>query len=270
MKNLFLQRLTFFLLTFLLSAALHAQTTGIVRGFVYDEASGEPMLFTNVYLSGTNYGSTTDTEGFYSITAPAGSYTLVSSFVGYNSVQVAVQIQAGQILNQKIYLRETSQELQGVEITAEQQEARTEVRTSTVKLTPKQINRLPSVGGEADVAQYLQVLPGIVSTGDQGGQLFIRGGSPIQTKVLLDEITIYNPFHSVGLFSVFETDLIRNVDVMTGGFDASYGDRISAVIDVTTRDGNKKRIAGEVGANTFLAKAIIEGSHCEAQRRWWI
>ncbi|MFN3939458.1 MAG: TonB-dependent receptor plug domain-containing protein, partial [Chitinophagales bacterium] len=119
--------------------------------------------------------------------------------------------------------------------------------------------RLPSIGGEPDLAQYLQVLPGVIFTGDQGGQLYIRGGSPIQNKVLLDGMVIYNPFHSIGLFSVFETDIIRSVDVYTGGFSAEYGDRISAVIDITTRDGNKKDFSGEVSASPFLAKVVVEG-----------
>ena len=255
MKNQFL--LSFFLLFFTLN--LFAQT-GDVRGFVYDKDSGEPLVGANVLLQGTKMGLSTDIEGFYSLSrVPVGSYTMLVTFIGYDTSRVAISVGAGQILNQKIYLKEQSKQLNVVEISAEKEQAKTEVRTSTVTLTAKQINRLPSVGGEPDIAQYLQVLPGIVSTGDQGGQLYIRGGSMIQTKVLLDGMTVYNPFHSVGLFSVFETDVIRNVDVMTGGFGAEYGGRISAVIDIATREGNKKRIAGKVAANTFLSKAILEG-----------
>jgi hypothetical protein len=102
------------------------------------------------------------------------------------------------------------------------------------------------------------VLPGVVSTGDQGGQVVIRGGTPIQTRFLLDGITIYNPFHSIGLFSVFETDVIKNVDVYTGGFPAQYGGRVSAVVDVTTKDGNRKKVSGKVGASPFMAHALLE------------
>ncbi len=127
------------------------------------------------------------------------------------------------------------------------------------KITTKDIERIPAIGGSADLAQYLQILPGVIFTGDQGGELYIRGGSPIQNKVLLDGMTIYNPFHSIGLFSVFETDVIRSVNVFTGGFSAEYGDRLSAVLDVTTRDGNKKRLAGKFAASPFLAKLILEG-----------
>lgn len=246
---------------FCLSATLtFAQNTGDVRGFVYNQETGEPVIFTNVYLRGTTYASTTDVNGFYSINRiPAGNYVLQSTFIGYDTTRVDIVVKAGEILNQKIYLKESRLLLDQVVIEGKKEEKQTDVRTSAVKITPKQITKLPSIGGEPDLAQYLQILPGIVSTGDQGGQLYIRGGSPIQTKVLLDGITIYNPFHSLGLFSVIETDLLRNVEVFTGGFNANYSGRISAIIDATTRDGNKKRLAGKVSANTFLAKAVLEG-----------
>ncbi|MBK7947061.1 MAG: TonB-dependent receptor plug domain-containing protein [Flavobacteriales bacterium] len=134
-----------------------------------------------------------------------------------------------------------------------------QVRMSVTKLTPKQIKRLPSVGGEADLAQYLQVVPGVIFTGDQGGQLYVRGGSPIMNKVMMDGMVIYNPFHSIGLFSVFDNDIIRNADIYTAGFGAEHGGRISSVMDITTRDGNKTRLSGRVSASTFAAKALLEG-----------
>jgi hypothetical protein len=125
-------------------------------------------------------------------------------------------------------------------------------------IDPVAINKLPSVG-EPDLAQYLQVLPGVVFTGDQGGQLYIRGGLPIQNKVLLDGMVIYNPFHSIGLFSVFDNDIMRNADVYSAGFGAEYGGRTSSIMDITTRDGNKKHLSGKVSASTFGAKLTLEG-----------
>ena len=102
-------------------------------------------------------------------------------------------------------------------------------------------------------------MPGVVSTGDQGGQIYIRGGSPVQNKILLDGLTIYNPFHSIGFFSIFETDIIKNVDVLSGGFSAEHGGRVSAVVDIQTRDGNKKELGGSVSLSPFLAKVVLEG-----------
>ena len=89
--------------------------------------------------------------------------------------------------------------------------------------------------------------------------MYVRGGTPIQNKILLDGMTIYNPFHSIGFFSVFETELIKNVDIYTGGFDAKYGGRISSIMDVSYRDGNKKEIGGKVSISPFLAKTVLEG-----------
>ena len=105
----------------------------------------------------------------------------------------------------------------------------------------------------------VSVVPGVVTTGDQGGQLYVRGGTPIQNKTILDGMTIYNPFHTIGFFSIFETELIKNVDVYTGGFDAQYGGRISSIMDVSYRDGDRVKFGGKVSASPFLAKLILEG-----------
>ena len=233
--------------------------TGAVRGFVYEKNTGEPVIFTNVYLKGTTIGSATDVNGFYNITkVPVGNYTLTITFVGYDTLSVPISISANSIVNKKLYLTESSIKLDEFIVSAERQEMKKSVQVSVTKVTPKQISRLPSVGAEPDLAQYLQVVPGVVFTGDQGGQLYIRGGSPIQNKVLLDGMIIYNPFHSIGLFSVFDADLIRNADIFTGGFNAQYGGRISSVMDITTRDGNKKRFAGKLSGDTFGAKLLFE------------
>jgi hypothetical protein len=235
-------------------------TTAEVRGFIYNKENGEPIIFTSVVLKGTTYGASTDVNGFYSISkVPPGTYTLSSSNIGFDTIQVIIELRAGQRLTQNLYAAPQAVDLKVVDVSGAREESKTETQVSVVKITPKQITAIPSVGGEADLAQYLQVVPGVIFTGDQGGQLYIRGGSPIQNKVLLDGMTIYNPFHSIGLFSVFETDIIRNVDVYTGGFGAEYGGRISAVMDITTRDGNKKRFGGKVSATPFTSKLILEG-----------
>jgi len=130
---------------------------------------------------------------------------------------------------------------------------------SVETIRPADLKKIPSFGGQPDLVQALQVLPGFISTGDQGGQLYIRGGSPIQNKVLLDGMIIYNAFHSIGLFSVFDSDVIANADIYTGGFGAKFGGRISSIMDIKTRDGNKQKIQGMVGASPFGAKITLEG-----------
>lgn len=244
----------------LLGSYFASAQTGTIRGNIYDQESGEPILFANIRLSGTSIGTNSDDNGFFSLNdIPTGTYSLVATYLGYDSLSVTVNLAAGAISYQRLSLQPSAIELSTVDVSGQRERARTEVGVSTLTVTPKQIKSLPSAGGEADIAQYLPILPGIVSSGDQGGQLYIRGGSPVQNKILLDGMTIYNPFHSIGLFSVFETETVRSIDVLTGGFNAQYGGRISAVVDIKTREGNKQRLSGLVSASPFQAKALIEG-----------
>ncbi len=242
------------------SLSFSQQSTGTVRGFVYVKETGEPLLFNNVVLKGTAIGNTTDVNGYYSITkVPPGNYILMVAALGYDTLEQAITVKAGDIVDRKLYVIKGNVKLKEIEVTAEQEAKQTETQVSVNKIDPIVIKKLPSVGGEPDLAQYLQVLPGVIFTGDQGGQLYIRGGSPIQNKVLLDGMVIYNPFHSIGLFSVFDADIIRNADVYSGGFGAEYGGRISSIMDITTRDGNKKRVSGKLSASPFGSKVLVEG-----------
>lgn len=236
-----------------------AQNNASVRGVVYDKASGEPMPFTIVVLQGTTYGNQTDLNGLYSITRiPPGTYTLAVAALGYDSVKVPITLKANDITSQNIYLPKKENITGIVNVNAEETKKTTTTKVSVLSVGQAELNRIPTVGGQADVAQYMQVLPGVVSSGDQGGQLYIRGGAPVQNKTLLDGMIVYNPFHSIGFYSVFDADIIKNVDVYTGGFGAEYGGRISSIMDVTTRDGNKKRFAGKASINPFTAKLLLE------------
>lgn len=256
--------LKFFQLLFLLlcSTSFSFAQVGEVRGFLYDTRTGEPVLFTNVYLKGTSIGRPTDVNGYFSLSKiPVGTYTLMVTSLGYDTIQEKVTIESGKIINKKLYLKEQTRQLKEVEIkTTKAKIARTNsVNTGITRITPKEIKLIPPMGGEPDIAQYMQSIPGVVFTGDQGGQLFIRGGTPVQTLTLLDGMMIYNPFHSIGLFSVFDTDIIKNADIYTGGFPSEYGGRASAVIDIKTNDGNKNRLGGKLTTNPFTSKILVEG-----------
>jgi hypothetical protein len=255
----YLLRCSLIAFVLLLTTAAWSQT-GTIRGFVYDKATGEPVIFTNVILKGTTTGAATDVNGYYSISKIApGTYTLLVTYLGYDTLTKTVSVARDQIITEKLFLTKSAIQIREFEVSGEKQESQNQVRMGVTKLTPKQIERMPSVGGEADLAQYLQVVPGVIFTGDQGGQLYVRGGSPIMNKVMMDGMVLYNPFHSIGLFSVFDNDIIRNADIYTAGFNAEHGGRVSSVMDITTRDGNKTRLSGKVGASTFAAKALLEG-----------
>lgn len=234
--------------------------TGKVKGFVYDKENGEPILFTNVIIKGSTLGAATDVNGYYTITnVPVGDQTLMVTYLGYDTLFYDITVTENALASANLYMNKSSLKMGEVTISADRQEALTEVRTSVTKLTPKEMKQIPTVSGESDLAQVLQVQPGVVFTGDQGGQLYIRGGSPIQNKVLLDGMVIYNPFHSIGFFSVFDTDIIKTADIYTGGFNAEFGDRISSIMDIKTRGGNARKFSGKLSFNPFGANLMLEG-----------
>jgi len=235
---------------------------GEIRGFLYDAKSGEPVIFSPVFLKGTKFGVNSDVNGFFSISRiPEGSYELMLVNLLYDTVRENIRVESGKIINRKFFLKEKVKELKAVEIkgSRNRQARENTVNTGIARITPKDIRSIPPMGGERDLAQYLQTVPGVTFTGDQGGQLFIRGGSNVQTLSLIDGMMVYNPFHSLGLFSVFDTDILKNVDVYTAAFPSEYGGRTSSVIDVRTIDGNKNKLSGKLGLNPFSAKAILEG-----------
>ncbi len=247
-------------LLIIIASSFSFSQTGTVRGSIFEKESGVPIIYCNVQLQGTSLGATSDLDGFFVISnVPVGEYKLIATYVGFDSTSAIVKVRESSVVYQTLTLAENSIRLGEVNISAAREQARTTVNISQISVSPKQIKALPSVGGEADIVQYLQVIPGIISTGDQGGQIYIRGGSPVQNKILLDGLNIFNPFHSIGFYSVFETEMIKNVDVLTGGFGAEYGGRISAVVDIKTREGNKSRQSGFVSGGPFMVKALIEG-----------
>jgi hypothetical protein len=230
-----------------------------VRGYVFDADNGEPIIYATVRIENTDFAALTDGNGFYTISdLEAGNYFISTSYTGYDDSRSEITVKKSDVLNKTLYIKISGISLNEVSVSAQKDRAKTEVQISKITVSPKQIKALASVGGDADIAQYLQVLPGIVSTGDQGGQIFIRGGSPVQNKILLDGLNIYNPFHSLGFFSVFETELIRNVDVLTAGFNAEYGGRVSAIVDIKTREGNKSKLSGYGSISPFMGKILLE------------
>ncbi|MGE0567669.1 MAG: carboxypeptidase-like regulatory domain-containing protein [Bacteroidia bacterium] len=244
---------------FFCGISVFAQKTGIIKGFIYEKSSGEAVPFTNVYLKGTTIGANTDINGYFTITrVPAGNYILMVTSFDFDTLKESISIKEGELLNKKLYVKKGGVNLQEVEVSTTAAEKVEKTNIGFQKIDPIVINKLPSVG-EPDIAQYLQVIPGVVFTGDQGGQLYIRGGLPVQNKVLLDGLIVYNPFHSIGLFSVFDSEILKNADVYSAGFNAEYGGRNSSIMDITTRDGHKKRTKGKASVSTFGAKLSLEG-----------
>lgn len=194
MNRLKLNSFLLILFTLLLSMNTIAQK-GIVRGFIYNDKTGEAEIGATVFLKGTTMGAATDVNGFYSISkVPAGTYALSVTSLGFDPIEVSVTVKGNEIISKNMNLKEASTMIKTFVVSAEAQEAKTQVKMSVTKVTPKEIKSIPAIGGDPDLAQYLQVLPGVTFTGDQGGQLYIRGGSPVQNKVLLDGMIVIIPF----------------------------------------------------------------------------
>ena len=232
----------------------------VVKGFTYDESTGESLPYCTIQLMGTSFGALSDISGAFLINKiPAGTYTVKVSQLGYLDLFDTVVITGNATITKRYSISPNSQTLDAVQIVGENTRKEQETRTSVISVTPKDMSKMPAIGGQPDFAQYLQVLPGIISTGDQGGQLYVRGGTPVQNMLLMDGVILFNPFHSIGIFSVFDMDIMSNADVYTGGFGAEFGGRISSVMDIKTRDGNKKRLAGKIDVNNIGGQLLFEG-----------
>ena len=243
-----------------------------IRGFVSDEKTGEAISSQKVTLLTTDSslvaGAVTDQNGLFSIPKlAAGNYLLRIQISGYQKTVLSVQLQGEKkIVDVAIALPPTEREYEEVTVTGESKTKKTKPDVGIIKFDQKGIERIPVYGAESDVLGAVSVTPGVTTTGDQGGQFYIRGGTPIQNKTLLDGMTIYNPFHSIGFFSIFETELIKSVDIYTGGFESKYGGRISSIMDISYRDGDRGSFGGKVSLSPFLAKLVLEGPLSKAKK----
>lgn len=257
--------LLLFAAAILLSLALPKPATaqtGTVRGFVTGAESGEGLVGANIVLEeqdGSLVGATsTRQDGFYRIgDVSPGQYVFRVSFVGFASYQDTIQVTAGATRTKSVSLRPTTQELEKVVV--ESKGGAGNVEAGKQELQAADIARVPTPSPSGDVVSYLKSLPGVVSVGDRGGQLYIRGGTPSQNLVLMDGNLIYDPFHLVGFYSVFSEDLVANADFYAGGFGAEYTGRLSSVLDVTMRPGNKKSYKASASVSPFVGRVRLEG-----------
>lgn len=233
-----------------------------LKGFVIDKTTRESIPYANVKLVGTTKGAITSDNGYFSLgSLQTGSYTIVITSIGYDTLKETVIVRSDDAQNRKFFMAPVVAEQKTVTIRSKSDKVlrQTTANISNYRVNPQQVSKLPSVGGSSDLVQYLSVLPGVINNGDQGGQVYFRGGTSVQNLNLLDGIVIYNPYHSVGLYSVFETDILKSVDVYTAGFNADYGSRASGVLDVKTKDGTRNKTNLNINAGPFVASATADG-----------
>ncbi|MCB2199537.1 TonB-dependent receptor [bacterium] len=234
-----------------------------IRGFVVDETNGEPLPVANVSVVGTSRGSSTNLDGFFLIPAMSpGSYTLQVNYLGYQMTEYEVQVTSEVMSPIKIELKPASFELQEVVYVAEDEDddaKRESPRVSTVPVDAAAIRAMPALGAEMDVLRAVQAIPGVKASSELSSAPVVRGGSPDMTLILMDQSTVYNPSHMFGIFSTFNGDAVKRLELMKGGFPAEYGGRAGSVLEVTTNDGNRKETEGLVSVGVVAARAALEG-----------
>jgi hypothetical protein len=250
-----LGRFGIFLAFLLLAASPSAAAT--ISGFVRGADNGEALAYATVTLAGSTRGAMTNQKGYYVITGlSAGSYSVSISYIGYQPSRQTVTLAQDQELTLTVELSPGSLLLETVEVKAKVSELQETPGTLSMK-TP-QLTVMPAAV-EADVFRAVQTLPGVSTLSDFSAGLYVRGGSPDQNLILLDDIDVYNPSHLFGFFSTFNVDAVKTVELQKGGFPARYGGRLSSLLDVHNRDGNRKHLAGTVRTSVIASSATLEG-----------
>lgn len=229
-----------------------------ISGTIFDNSSGETLIGANVLIQELGTGAVTNAYGFYSITLPAGEYSLRCSYIGFSDFNKKISLTEN--IKLEIELDEEGTKLTDVVITAEKKNKNIEsVEMSKEKISIAKIKSIPAVFGEVDIIKAIQLLPGVSATGEGQSGFNVRGGSVDQNLILLDEATVYNAAHFLGFFSVFNPDVVKNVEIYKGGIPAEYGGRLSSVLDVRMNEGNKKRFAATGGIGTISSRLTLEG-----------
>ena len=235
-----------------------AQDVGI-RGVVTDSVTNQRLPFVNVMILGTARGASTNSSGFYLIpNLLPGEYEIAASVIGYARKVRHVIVRQGAAISLDFQLTARPVESPEVLITGAREKEATQVTTSMHLVEQKEVKLIPATV-QADVFQSLKMLPGIVSTNDVSSRFFVRGGAADQNLVLLDGLKIFSPFHTMGIFSVFDPDIVQNVELSTGAFPPEYGGRLSSVVNITSRDGRSDRLSGRGSLNLLSSKLLLEG-----------
>jgi hypothetical protein len=229
-----------------------------LSGTVTEQATGETLLNVTVAIPELSTGTITNEYGFYSITLNAGTYEVTYSSIGFQSVQKTVVLEQNQKLS--IKLEEQGQQLDAIILKNDIEKLNTRSPQMSVNvLSIETIKQTPVVLGEVDLIKALTLLPGVTRAGEGASGFNVRGGAADQNLVLLDEATLYGSDHLFGLFSVFNPDAIKDLKLYKGGIPARYGGRVSSVLDIYQRDGNKTKLSGTGGIGIVASRLLLEG-----------
>ena len=239
-----------------------AQESASIQGVVRDAVTDDPLPLANVTLENAGRGTSTDATGRFAIPGlSSGAYTLVISYIGYRVFRERISLSPGEQRQLSVALQPSEVQINEVTVTGERtgESARS---LGVTQLTPEQVQNLPTVL-EADVFRSLQLLPGVKAASDFSSGLYIRGGSPDQTLVLLDRAPVYNPTHVFGFFSAFNPDAIGDVQLYKGGFPVEYGGRLGSVVDLENRAGSRNDTEGSVSLGLLASRAQVQGPYAK-------
>jgi hypothetical protein len=241
----------------LILQGLKAQTKYSIHGVVTD-VKGDPLVGANIIVKELTRGTVTNDLGKYSLDLPAGTYNLNIVYLGYEEKHTVIKLNSTQSLNFK--LRESTELIESVEVSAEAPDKNvTKNEMSVNKLEMKQVQKLPVVFGEGDIIKTLQLLPGVISSGEASGGFHVRGGNVDQNLILIDRAQVYNASHAVGFFSVFNSNIIEDVKLFKGGISPEYGGRLSSVLDIKTIEPDMQKYHGSASLGLISSKALIQG-----------
>ena len=230
----------------------------IISGYIKDAETGENLIGATVLIRDLGVGTVSNNYGFYSLLVAAGSYTLVCSYIGYLTQTQNIELTENEHL--EIELKPETKELGEIQVSGQRKDKNlTQVEMGVEQLQQKTIKSIPALMGEVDLIKAIQLLPGVHSTAEGGSGFSVRGGSPDQNLILLDEATVYNASHLMGFFSVFNNDAIKDLKLYKGDVPAQYGGRLSSLLDVRMKDGNSKKLSGLGGIGTISSRLTIDG-----------
>jgi hypothetical protein len=240
------------------SIKLSAQEKYTVSGQIKSAKSGEEQIGVSVFFKETKSGTVTNAYGFYSITVPGGSYTMVISYMGYETIIKNLELKS--TIKLDLELVETSNQLNEVIVKSTPEDDNVKSTEMSVnKLNITSIQKLPAFAGEVDIIKSIQLLPGVSTVGEGASGFNVRGGSVGQNLVVLDEAPVYQSSHMFGFFSVFNPDAVKDVKLYKGGIPAQYGGRLSSILDVRMKEGNNKEYDITGGVGTIFSRLAVEG-----------
>lgn len=247
-----------FSLSILVPTIGSAQSKTTLSGYMRSAETGEELIGATVFIKELGTGTVANIYGFYSVSVPAGKYTVEYSFLGFQTISKEIDLSESQTFN--VELPVSSASLKEIEVVGEAENKNVEqIQMSTVNMKMETIKKIPALMGEVDVLRAIQLLPGVQSGGEGSTGFFVRGGGLDQNLILLDGAPVYNAAHLFGFFSVFNQDAIKEAELYKGGIPSRFGGRLSSVLDVRMKEGNSKRLSVSGGIGLISSRLTIEG-----------